>query len=493
MTLPENFSIYNKLVNEVPIGLYKVRISPSGSHELVHCNQQFAESLGFAHPKEIIGKDARDFHQSREKFEAFYSHLIRLEEEGKNMNDYIVEILNHKGEVRKVEVHAKLLQDDEGNITGRVGAEKDVTDYLETKQQLHELTTDIGKVLHSYTSTLINSKHTMDAIVRTLMTAADARPDNKNLPDETKIIAKIYQNLKGLQGLWTKFLEKKETMEAYPGEAAANVDRLLKLLMSMRTEDIQIQQISLIRDVSVNLRQQLKIIGKSAFPKELIKDFRRKLENILRLCNLVSLARAIDAILEMETNVNNLRGYVLTRVQEKPEIQRVDLYDLMIGVVKEMGEYATLRGVDLRLNLKNIRNLYIEGYEKDLIRIMLNLVHNAIKYSWVRKGNARAYIIIEAKQTFTHALIRIENWGVAITKEELENKLIYKIGYRGIHSSDRRRPGTGLGLHDALKVVRKHKGKLQITSTPSMSNRNMDYTQPFKTEVKVSLPIKQDI
>jgi len=74
------------------------------------------------------------------------------------------------GNIRHYEVHARFLYDPGGRITGRVVAQRDITEFKETKQQLDELTTDIGKVLHSYSSTLIHTKQTMDAVIRSFAT-----------------------------------------------------------------------------------------------------------------------------------------------------------------------------------------------------------------------------------------------------------------------------------------------------------------------------------
>ena len=60
---------------------------------------------------------------------------------------------------------------------------------------------------------------------------------------------------------------------------------------------------------------------------------------------------------------------------------------------------------------------------------------------------------------------------------------------RGINSSDRRRPGTGLGLYDALKVMKKHQGELNISSKPSLGNLENDYSNPFITNVIIQLPL----
>ena len=76
---------------------------------------------------------------------------------------------------------------------------------------------------------------------------------------------------------------------------------------------------------------------------------------------------------------------------------------------------------------------------------------------------------------------------MAITEEELDQGLIFRVGYRGVNSSDRRRPGTGLGLYDAQKVVEKHHGRMSITSKPSLGNSKDDYSNPFITTVTIQL------
>jgi signal transduction histidine kinase len=190
----------------------------------------------------------------------------------------------------------------------------------------------------------------------------------------------------------------------------------------------------------------------------------------------------------METNVNNLRSYILTRVKPKEKSKKVNIYDLLIGVIQNITEYASNRGIELKLNASDIRNLYVEVYEIDLVRALLNILHNAVKYSWVRKGSSKAYVQIDGKADTEWIYLSVENWGVAITEKEIEQGLIFNVGYRGTISSDRRRPGTGLGLYDAKKVIEKHKGQLTISSSPSLGNPANDYSKPFVTTVYIKLP-----
>ncbi|NRB48740.1 MAG: PAS domain-containing protein [Saprospiraceae bacterium] len=477
---------YNRLFKDVPIGLYKVRINSQGDHELVYCNDHFAKHLGFDNPVEVIGRDVRDFHPSVEEYEQFEKELVETYERGQFLVDYIVNIRDQKGEERKLEVHINLLKDREGNIIGRVGAERDVTDYWETKQQLNELTTDFGKVLHSYSSTLIHSKHTMDAVIRSFIAKEEKNPQTRQL-DEEKVSILLQQQIGVLLKAFDRFWAKNEEVNYFKEQQVHQIQRILSLIARDIGAQLNVQHLAIVRDGSIKIREDINEIDRGHFPKELLKEIRQLLTSILKLCSLVTLSRGVETVLEMETVVNNLRSYILTRVKQAEQLEALDIYDIMIGVVKNMGEYATKRNIELRANLRELRDVRIDGFENDLVRALLNILHNAIKYSWERRPPAIAFVAVDGKVDRDWVYIQIENWGVPITEEEIQQGLIYKVGYRGINSSDRRRPGTGLGLYDSLKVIEKHKGDMIISSQPSLGNAKDDYSNPFITRVNLKL------
>lgn len=478
--------MYFKLVNEVPIGLYKVKINARGEHIIEHCNHHFAKHRGAKSPAELIGEDIRKFHLSPAAFKRFHEALVDKDREGKYLVDYVLEAYNDKDELRKYEVHGKVLRDEQNRIVGRVGAERDITDFIETKDQLTELTTDIGKVLHSYSSTLIHSKHTMEAVFRSII--SEELLEKEGHLHEQKTLAEISHEIKSLDHIIDRLIQKNEAIRHFSEDEIGHVSRIFNLLKGPADRQINIQQLALIRDGAIKIKEIVGDLSGSNFPKELIKSCRRQLEEILRLCSLVTLHRGVEAILEMETTVNNLRSFILTRVKEEEPLQRLDIYDLVQGVSKNMQEFAYNKNVEIRLNLRDIHNVSVDGYETDLVRALLNIVHNAIKYSWVRRGPSRAFVSIDGKKDKEWLYLNFENWGVAITEEEIKSGSIFEVGYRGINSSDRRRPGTGLGLYDSKKVIEKHKGILTITSEPTLGNPKDDYSNPFITRVSIQLP-----
>lgn len=473
-------ALYFKLVNEAPIGLYRIEINRNEEHILKHCNSRFANNRGAETPQELIGKDMRQFYYSEEEMRRFEEELIHKNE----IIDYEMTAYNGKGELRRYEVHAKSLKNAEGRFIGHLGAEKDITDYLETRQQLQELTTDIGKVLHSYSSTLINAKQAMDAVIRSFA-GKNLKVSDKEKLDEEKIGTQLSGNIAALRQSLEKIGAQLDMESSAADALSADLMRLLSLMEGRGIK----QEIPNIRNAAIRIREILgDQISSGNFSREWMKEVRNQLREILRLCSLITLQRSVDTVLEMESSVNNLRSYILSPVKKKSGIQRVDLYELVVAVLRVLEEYAISRGIELRLNIRAIKNTYLNGDEEDLMRALMNIVHNAIKYSWTRKEPAKAFVTIHAALQQEWIQLEVENWGVGITQEELEKGLIYQVGYRGVHSSDKRRPGTGLGLYDSKKVIEKHGGMIQVSSTPTLGNLKNDYTSPFVTKVVIQLP-----
>lgn len=72
---------------------------------------------------------------------------------------------------------------------------------------------------------------------------------------------------------------------------------------------------------------------------------------------------------------------------------------------------------------------------------------------------------------------------LAYYQRELLNDKIFEYGYRGKLSADRHRTGSGMGLSEVKKIIKKHNGKVKIMSDPKGS--------AYKTVVKVFLPYEK--
>ncbi|MCL5037435.1 MAG: sensor histidine kinase [Chloroflexi bacterium] len=129
--------------------------------------------------------------------------------------------------------------------------------------------------------------------------------------------------------------------------------------------------------------------------------------------------------------------------------------------------------------------------KRDVVRAISNLIHNAIKYSWNRDSDEKRWVTIRSKIVDKEVWIEFENFGVPITKEEIDHEIIFEIGVRGRLSHDRGRTGTGVGLSDARRIARRHGGDVVISSRPvSPGGREDDYLKnPFITTAILKLPL----
>lgn len=199
---------------------------------------------------------------------------------------------------------------------------------------------------------------------------------------------------------------------------------------------------------------------------------------------------------ELKTPIASIKLYLETlKARDVPEEKRREFYDTMlvdtnrllttveqvlhaggtsdrkrllniteIDVFNLLRECASI--VQTRYNLpENIiefrrgeKPIKVSGDAAELQAVFTNLLDNAIKYS--PEG---ARVFIEAKNAGEKSVeISVRDSGVGIAPAEA--KRIFKRFYRIPNLSTQKAKGTGLGLHIARSVVKKHKGEIRVES-----------------------------
>ena len=100
----------------------------------------------------------------------------------------------------------------------------------------------------------------------------------------------------------------------------------------------------------------------------------------------------------------------------------------------------------------------IQGDKDALEQALLNLLHNAVKYSGKSRDIELRQLLRDGWET-----IEVEDHGIGISPEEKE-KICSKY-YRGRAAIDNRISGAGLGLSIVNHIVKAHGGRLEIEST----------------------------
>jgi signal transduction histidine kinase len=135
------------------------------------------------------------------------------------------------------------------------------------------------------------------------------------------------------------------------------------------------------------------------------------------------------------------------------EVAPVDVSTLVEDVVDALRPLAEAK--DLSLECRLDPGLIVTGDSDSLIRVFLNLLDNAIKFT------ERGGITVSARPQAGAVVVEVADTGIGIAADLLPS--IFGRFYRADPS--RSAPGTGLGLALARQIVQNHGGILTAIST----------------------------
>lgn len=133
----------------------------------------------------------------------------------------------------------------------------------------------------------------------------------------------------------------------------------------------------------------------------------------------------------------------------------VDMKKVFDETVLMLENKAAAKGVTIENNIYN--SVMVEGDEKLLKQVALNLVDNGVKYN-VEGGK----VWIEAEQGLDSVEFIIGDTGLGIATDHLDR--IFERFYRVDKGRARHMGGTGLGLAITKHIIDKHKGTIAIES-----------------------------
>jgi signal transduction histidine kinase len=126
------------------------------------------------------------------------------------------------------------------------------------------------------------------------------------------------------------------------------------------------------------------------------------------------------------------------------------LYEVVESAARTM-EYP-LKQQGFQLDISMEEGLPLAQVDRDAMeQALLNLLHNAVKYSGDSKKSGRA-------------LIQVVDQGIGIPPQEKEK--IFEKFYRAASPQNERIPGTGIGLALVSHIVDAHGGRLELESEP---------------------------
>lgn len=137
------------------------------------------------------------------------------------------------------------------------------------------------------------------------------------------------------------------------------------------------------------------------------------------------------------------------------ELRPVELDRIVLEAVGEMGALAR----DHYLEVKEIGPSEVAGDPDRLKQLVLNLLHNSIKYT-----PPQGRILVTLKNEGGTAVLTVEDSGVGIPEEDLPH--VFERFYRADKARGRDPGGSGLGLSIAAWIVDQHDGEISVDSAP---------------------------
>lgn len=167
-------------------------------------------------------------------------------------------------------------------------------------------------------------------------------------------------------------------------------------------------------------------------------------------------------------------------------MRRIPVHDIVHRIEERLRTQAEERCIRI-VNSYNRGTLLVEAAPDQIELAFSCLLENALKYSFDGFPNKLGQIKVLYNDLNSSLRVRIQSLGCLITKQEIEERLIFELGYRGVHSIDRGRAGTGAGLYIAEQIVHAHGGDIGVISKPIQATQEtpralntFDIIWPFK-------------
>ena len=171
--------------------------------------------------------------------------------------------------------------------------------------------------------------------------------------------------------------------------------------------------------------------------------------------NMLTAMKNVDTLIRLTTNLINFSKANV--YSSSLRISEHELNTYMEGIYHAFYSYAEAKQIklDYKSNFE-YQNVWFDKEKMD--SITKNLISNAIKYT---PAHGEVHIITRHDK---------DNWSLEITDTGIgipakEQKKLFKLHFRGSNAINAKITGSGIGLMLVYKLVKLHKGRIQIQST----------------------------
>jgi PAS domain S-box-containing protein len=185
------------------------------------------------------------------------------------------------------------------------------------------------------------------------------------------------------------------------------------------------------------------------------------------LTNPVSKMNAqIDKLTMLINDLLNISKIQLGKLEFNEE--SFDLQTVLEDTIESVQPSTQTHTISLKGNIKK----QVWGDKDRINQVITNLLTNAIKYS--PQADKVQVIISEQKDK---ALVTVKDFGIGIEPEQ--QKKIFNRFYRVSGLEEKTFPGLGIGLYISSEIIRRHGGKISVSSVKGKGSE-FSFTLPYK-------------
>lgn len=191
--------------------------------------------------------------------------------------------------------------------------------------------------------------------------------------------------------------------------------------------------------------------------------------------------KRINSLFEQMLNFQK----VTSEVNLNQDVSKLDVYAHIQQRINNFKPLTEGHNIEFVFNNNWNEDFYFDKDNFD--KIMLNLISNAIKYSF-----ENGKITINTSKTRLHDLkIEIIDEGIGIPKDQ--QKYILKRYFRARNVINSQRPGTGLGLMMVKKMLEKTGGSISFESEENKGTTFTLFIKNLKDEYSQNSELKEDV